>query len=34
VKLPKRVKDEPNPPTLEHFLAILDAISPQKYLLP
>jgi integrase len=26
VKVPKRVSQEPNPPTAEHFLAILDAI--------
>jgi hypothetical protein len=26
VKVPKRVAEEPNPPTAEHFLAILDAI--------
>jgi integrase len=33
VKLPKNVRDEPNPPTLEHFLAILDACS-SKFRLP
>lgn len=26
VKVPKRVSEEPNPPTAEHFVAILDAI--------
>jgi integrase len=26
VKVPKRVSEEPNPPTAEHFLAVLDAV--------
>jgi integrase len=30
VKLPKRVSEEPNPPSAEHFLAILDAIHDHK----
>jgi integrase len=30
VKLPKNVLDEPNPPSLEHYLAILDATG-EKY---
>lgn len=33
VKLPKNVRDEPNPPSLEHYLAILDATS-SKFRLP
>ena len=33
IKLPKNVRDEPNPPTMEHFLAILDATG-EKYRLP
>ena len=27
VRLPKRVREEPNPPTTEHYLAILDAVG-------
>ena len=30
IKLPKNVREEPNPPTMEHFLAILDSIG-QKF---
>jgi integrase len=33
VKLPKRVREEPNPPTGEQLLAILDAIGPKWRLL-
>jgi len=31
VKVPKQVTEEVNPPTGEHFLAILDAIDPEKH---
>ena len=33
VKLPKRVREEPQPPTSEHFLAILDAMGEKWRLL-
>jgi integrase len=34
VKLPKRVREEPAPPSAEHFLAIVDAVKdPQRRLL-
>ena len=33
IKLPKNVRDEPNPPTMEHYLAILDAVG-EKHRLP
>jgi hypothetical protein len=34
VKLPKRVREEPNPPPAEHVLAILEAIpDPLRRLL-